>query len=284
MSKRYTYADVYIRIGEIGHTLLSDEFKTTKLPLTIKCKCGVIYEKRFDSFINGSYHCNGKIQRSKKEPVTEKNCLQCGIIFQPRINRTKYCSMNCSSNANVEKVKETKKKRNPSKYEKIYKECVICKKEFISKQGTILCSLECSIALQRTDEYRERAKTNGSNGGKMSVTSQQRRSKNEEYFAELCKIHFGKENVLTNEPMFEGWDADVILPTLKKAVMWNGVWHYKQVSKTQSLAQVQTRDRIKMDVIQKHGYTPYVIVDMGKYNRSFVEMEFECFLHSLIDI
>ena len=283
MSK-YTYAEVYIRISEIGHTLLSDEFKSVRIPLSIQCKCGVIYEKSFESFLHGYHHCNGKMQRSKRETVIEKNCLGCGVIFKPRINRTKYCSMSCSAKSTAETVKETKKTKNPLYDKKVYKECVICKKEFISRQRSILCSLECSIALQRTDEYRERAKTYGSKGGKVSVTSQQRRSKNEEYFAELCERHFGKENVLTNEPLFDGWDADVILPSLKRACLWNGVWHYKQVSKTQSLAQVQARDRIKLDVIQKHGYTPYVIMDMGKYNRGFVETEFECFLQSLMEV
>ena len=281
MSKRYI--EIYNRIAGIGHTLLSTEFKTTRLPLKIQCKCGVIYEKQFDSFANGYHHCNGKIQLSKKEHVIEKNCLFCKIVFKPKINRTKYCSMNCSAKATANVVKETKKKRNPLKYEEKNKECIICKKE-LQRKGAISCSHECSVALQRTEEYRERAKTYGSKGGKISVTSQQRRSKNEAYFAELCEKHFGKEKVLTNQPIFDGWDADVILPSLNLAILWNGVWHYKQISKTQSLEQVQVRDKIKMDVIERHGYKPYVIIDMGKHDPSFVEMEFECFLYSLIEI
>lgn len=54
-------------------------------------------------------------------------------------------------------------------------------------------------------------------------------------------------------------------------------WHYKQISKTQSLHQVQVRDRIKLKVIEKHGYIPYIIKDTGKYNISFVKQEFELF-------
>ena len=38
-------------------------------------------------------------------------------------------------------------------------------------------------------------------------------------------------------------------------------WHYKQISKTQSLLQVQTRDNIKIKIIEKFGYTPYTIKD-----------------------
>jgi len=61
-------------------------------------------------------------------------------------------------------------------------------------------------------------------------------------------------------------------------VLWNGIWHYKQVRKKHSLAQVQSRDKIKMDVIIANGYTPYVIKDMGKHNKKFVEERFAEFM------
>lgn len=64
----------------------------------------------------------------------------------------------------------------------------------------------------------------------------------------------------------------------KIAILWNGIWHYKQISKSQSLLQVQTRDKIKIDIIEKAGYIPYIIKDMGKYNKNFVEQEFEIFM------
>lgn len=35
--------------------------------------------------------------------------------------------------------------------------------------------------------------------------------------------------------------------------------------------QIQNRDKIKMNEIQKTGWFPYVIKDMGKYNLEFVE-------------
>jgi hypothetical protein len=105
--------------------------------------------------------------------------------------------------------------------------------------------------------------------------SKTRRSKNEVYFAELCTKYFNI--VLTNVSMFNGWDADVIIEDNKIAVLWNGVWHYKKITKKHSVAQVQNRDRIKIDEIKKMGYEPYIIKDLGKYNKSFVENEFENF-------
>jgi hypothetical protein len=94
-------------------------------------------------------------------------------------------------------------------------------------------------------------------------------------FAMLCAKQF---ETLTNVPMFEGWDADVIIPSLSVAVLWNGPWHYKQISKISSLVQIQTRDKLKLSAIMRSGYTPYIIKDMGKHNPDFVKSEFEKFI------
>lgn len=109
-----------------------------------------------------------------------------------------------------------------------------------------------------------------------------RRSKNEICFYELCKEHFS--TVLHNEAIFNGWDADVIIPEIKYAILWNGPWHYKQIKRTSSLKQIQNRDRIKIQEIYKAGYTPYVIQDMGSHNERFVQQKFEEFLGTLKDL
>lgn len=94
-------------------------------------------------------------------------------------------------------------------------------------------------------------------------------------FATLCAEQF---DIITNKQMFDGWDADVIIPSLKIAVLWNGPWHYKQISKHSSLLQIQTRDRLKLEAIVRNGYVPYVIKDMGKHNEKFVLEQFEKFI------
>ena len=103
-----------------------------------------------------------------------------------------------------------------------------------------------------------------------------RRSKNEIYFAELCIKHFKK--VLINKQMFNGWDADVIIEDIKTAVLWNGKWHYEKIMEKHSLKQVQNRDKIKIKEITNANYMPYIIKDMGRYNKEFVEKEFEKFI------
>lgn len=112
----------------------------------------------------------------------------------------------------------------------------------------------------------------------LSVQTQakNRRSKNEKLFAELCQNKF--EQVKENAPIFDGWDADIVLMQHKIAVMWNGIWHYKKVKKEHSVKQVQNRDRIKLSKITEAGYTPYIIKDTGSFNPVFVQDEFQKFL------
>jgi hypothetical protein len=160
--------------------------------------------------------------------------------------------------------------------------CVTCKKEFQPKRSVQkLCSKECVSALWQTDEYKEIKRISGQKGGKISATLMCKRSKNEIYFSELCAKEF---EITTNEPYFDGWDADVIIHAEKTAILWNGIWHYKQIIKGRSLKHQQTRDRVKTAIIKKYGYIPYVIKDMGQYNKAFVEQEFEIFKLMRIDV
>jgi hypothetical protein len=239
MPKKLTFEYVYEYIKEKGYTLLSTTYNTSKDDLEIKCKiCDKIYTQRFDRFQQGCYH-----------PY-------------------------CEATVDVDRYTRFGGYKTPVKLVPI--ECKLCKKQFQPKYSNAkLCSRECADNLWRTDEYKENAKKNGQKGGKISAKSQSKRSKNEIYFAELCQLHF---DITTNEQFFDGWDADVIIHSNKTAIMWNGVWHYRQISKTQSLKQVETRDTIKISIIEKYGYTPYIIKDMGKYNKTFVEQEFELFM------
>lgn len=150
---------------------------------------------------------------------------------------------------------------------KHYYRCKICGKEGEDRRIRITCSRHCSMVLRNKSGLASKA-------GLASVSAQKgsRRSKNEIHFYELCDKEFSK--VLSNEPMFNGWDADVIIEDFKLAIMWNGNWHYQTIMKGHSLLQVQTRDKIKIKEITKMGYTPYVIEDRGKVNKKLVESEF----------
>lgn len=119
------------------------------------------------------------------------------------------------------------------------------------------------------------------NGGCKGIQHQGdlRRSKNEIEFCKLCEEYF--DNVKHNECIFNGWDADVIIEDIKFAVLWNGPWHYKQITKSHSVKQTQNRDKIKIKEIKESGWTPYIIKDMGKANKDFVKEKFDEFLKYL---
>jgi len=157
--------------------------------------------------------------------------------------------------------------------------CAHCKKECQPRSSkTKMCSLQCRKEYEKTnEEYKKKASEKGKISGKLSAASQQRRSKNEIYFAELCEDYYGKDKIITNQPYFDGWDADIIIHDFKLAILWNGIWHYKKILEKQNLVQIQARDKVKFAIIQKYGYTPYIIKDLGKHDKKFVEQEFEIF-------
>lgn len=207
-------------------------------------------------------------------------CKKCGKKFEieereklfPK-KKDYYCSRTCA-NARIhsEETKQNIRKSlkrfndfiNPEK-EYI---CLNCGKSFCSKKIRKFCSVKCSTTwLNKNDSSKARK------GGLLSVVSQNRRSKNEILFGDLCISNFN--NVRFNEPIFNGWDADIILDDYKLAILWNGNWHYKQIGIKHSLNQVQNRDKIKIKEIINFEYKPYIIQDFGKYNPVFVNIEFE---------
>lgn len=200
-----------------------------------------------------------KLLKGKGNSDINKNCSGCKKEFTVKwpLRKQKFCSQKCVYEHRISKGI-------------LEKQCPICKKIFTTlkkRNKQIFCGKSCA------------SKNNGRAGGLKSVKSQGRRSKNEIYFGELCKQKF--KSVKFNEPMFNGWDADIIIEDLKIAVLWNGKWHYEQITSKHSVKQVQNRDKIKEEEIIKAGYTYYVIKDMGKFNKNFVKAEFNKFIATL---
>ena len=202
-------------------------------------------------------------------------CENCTIEHDGNYASGRFCSSKCSRSFST-KVKRQQINNRVSNtlsgrgHGPISKVCEICKKQFDtiwSKRTQRFCSLSCS-SVYKNDVYDSARKA-----GIKSASSQKKRSKNEELFYELCLSEF--LDCLANENFFDGWDADIIIHSEKIAILWNGIWHYKQISKKQSLKQVQTRDSIKVEKIKLKGYFPYIIKDMGKYNPDFVKQEFK---------
>lgn len=223
-------------------------------------------------------------EQAKKKWIEEKHvCEHCGKIMTEKFGSGRFCSRVCANSKNIsektkEKISKTLfkqgikiRKNNIEKYNLNPNYCVVCGKPLsYDKRNNKTCCKKC---------LRKRHQEGGHNGGLTSATSQNRRSKNEIYFCELCEKYF--KNVKHNEKMFKGWDADVVIEDIKCAVLWNGLWHYHKLAKNHSLKQTQSRDKIKEAVIKECGYNVYIIKDLGSENREFVEREFNKFINYL---
>jgi hypothetical protein len=207
-----------------------------------------------------------------------KTCENYGTEHNGTYGSGRFCSTECARGFST---KAKRKEINEKVSEKLTGRIGI---EPVNKLPRVLHMCKCcntkfevrNTSKQKYCSFICKQRHLGMMGGRISV--QGKRSKNEIAFANLCKAHF--ENVKTNESIFNGWDADVILVNEKIAILWNGKWHYEKITETHSLKQVQNRDRIKIKEIKECGYTPYIIKDMGKYNLEFVKEEFNKFLNS----
>lgn len=248
-----------------------------------KClNCGKNVKNKFCSISCQNSHQGSERANKKygKYKLFDVNCNKCNKTIQIK-EREKlfpskeyyFCSRSCANSKTVSKEVKIKisisLKNKPKSKKTTTKPCLFCEVQTTNHK---FCSRSCN------KKHYMRQGDIASMMGKKSVNKQKtiKRSKNEIYFGELCLNKFSK--VLFNEPLFNGWDADIIIPELKIAILWNGKWHYEKITKTHSVEQVQNRDKIKLKEIENSGYRAYVIKDMGKYNKEFVEKEFENFL------
>lgn len=201
-------------------------------------------------------------------------------------NYPKYCSINCRNSHIVSDDTKQKISKSLNIYHSekpiILRTCKCCGKQYKRIKGIstlTVCSKECSeyMRTHRKEFLSEDTIKKLSDAGKKAANNSfnLKRSKAEIYFANLCKNKYN--NVLTNERIFNGWDADIILPDFKIAVLYNGKWHYEEISKKVSLAQIQNRDKIKIKEIENCNYVPYIIKDLNKFNKEFVEEQFKIF-------
>lgn len=269
-----------------------DNFKRTKKGI----QSTYFYRKQTKMFC--SLKCLGGFSNTSLEVP----CVNCGKVSVKKLRERKtntFCSNSCSATFNNKnrvilnrkfylivgksKVLGARAKFFPTlgvnEFKKLLiiknhqgelsnSKCTICDviTPFTSRgKPRLTCSSEC-----KSESFRR--------AGKKSAAKQSsaRRSLNEIAFFELCKTNF--KNVIPNLPMFNGWDADVVIPNLKIAILWNGKWHYQKITQKHSLKQVQNRDNIKIKEIIKAGYRPYIVKDMGKYSLKFVKSEFDKFL------
>ncbi len=208
-------------------------------------------------------------------------CNQCNKLFTKLYNQIKttnnhFCSKSCSAKYNNSIRIRTEETNNKTRLalQKSHK-CILC--ESIIKGGRRkTCSEKCLKQIHKLN-----SKIGGVKGGRASVASQQRRSKNEIFFSNLCIQYFKKDDILCNEQIFKDingnfWDCDIYIKSLKMAILWDGwYWHYSLNATDKQKA----RDILKRKIILDNNSTYYTIIDKGKYNENFVKEQFYLFLH-----
>lgn len=270
------------------------------------CKLNPNRDKMLNSLRNNGSNTWKKLN---KERILERkeykcNCLKCNKEYIVTCTENdyikgkykKYCCRRCANSRIIseeQKQKVSEKLSTHKKYkikdivnnkikkkEKLLKYCKCCNAIISYKNKSGYCHKCVGKFRKISDETREKLRQAGLHSCK--VQSENRRSKNEIAFYELCKKYFN--NVKHNEAIFNGWDADIIIEDLKIAILWNGKWHYEKIKKEHSVEQVQNRDKIKIKEIENAGYIPYIIKDLGKYNLEKVNNEFKFFLNYIKQI
>lgn len=156
------------------------------------------------------------------------------------------------------------------------RKCLYCKNDYTPRYETQkYCSRKCSHTHVNILIKNGNINTNSNNRGKGEI-----------YFAELCIKYFGKDDIICNKKMFKDkngglWDADIIIKSLKLCVLYDGIFHFKQVKKQMNLTQIKSRDKLKRHIIIRNGYTYYTVKDLGRFNKEFVINEFNLFIHKL---
>ena len=114
-----------------------------------------------------------------------------------------------------------------------------------SKSGNFFCNTSCAAS------YNNKFKRKS------------RRSKIEIKFYNLLVKEFPQLNILPNDKiMLDGLEVDVSIPSLKLAIEWNGIVHFKPIYGNYQLNKIQNRDVEKLKIASNKNINLIVIPDL----------------------
>jgi hypothetical protein len=213
---------------------LEDDYQTNPRPCAM-CNTPLPYDKRTNKYCGSS--CSAKATNAQRKGTrseeSRRKTAQSVIAYNKTVNKPKSLA-------------------DGDPYSPVtFNTCRMCERTFVSGR---LPNKFCKVCIV------EHRKITGRKAGMASAAKQIRRSKDEISLYEMCKDHF--EMVSHNEPLVNGWDADIVIHDTRTAILWNGPWHRVQMPhKNHSLKQVQTRDRIKIKTLTENGWDVIVFDD-----------------------
>lgn len=207
-----------------------------------------------------------------------KTCSRCNNIIPFDHRKSKYCSVNCGRRRKQTIITRSKISKAVNRFNELnptFRREVSARNAKPKNEIWTTCYC-CSVAIPvLAEKYQYRKfklfscdadvcksvtrKKISTETGKRAASCRVKRSKLEIKLYELCEKHY---RVSHNLPIIDGWDADIILEDHKIAVLWNGPWHYREMGHSNhSLDQVVTRDCIKVQVLEDHGWTVLIYQD-----------------------
>ena len=210
--KIFKRSTIETHFGTWTNALIEANVKTDRTAKLVNCKTCLIEFKKEQSSIDRSRNnfCSrscSNIYTNQNRVITDehKQNISNGIKRYVQLSGTGIISNNSDTKKGDILTRENKEYYYDGKRSRLikFKTCVICNNEFKSSNRKT-CSKECLKICEVK-------------AGLASQASQQKRSKNEILFYELCVAYFKDTEVLSNPLMFEDkngnfWDADVVIP------------------------------------------------------------------------
>lgn len=142
-----------------------------------------------------------------------------------------------------------------------------CKHDYHKTVIKVICS-NCQKEVYRVPSYL--AKTDNSFCNKSCAATynnklkrKSRRSKIEAKFYDLLVQEFPNLNILANDKtMLDGLEVDVAIPSLKLAIEWNGIVHFKPIYGQIKLDKIQDKDAKKLKIASNKNINLIAIPDL----------------------
>lgn len=165
-------------------------------------------------------------------------CTFCKREFSRTSNYKKrnnpFCSRKCSSSYTQTKLEVS---------------CHLCGEKFYRRPSEIKANTFCSKSCATTFNNTKKRKS--------------RRSRCEKILFDLLKEEFQSLEIIPNDKtLLPGYEVDIAIPSIKLAIEWNGIVHFKPIYGQNKLNRIQERDKEKLALANQNHINLIVVPDL----------------------